>query len=259
MPMLWTLLAASVVAEGPAPPLPGEWLVVPELTDEFDGDGLDPTKWHDRNPEWQGRKPGWFAPHNVAVRDGMLHLTARLEDLPDLPDGYHTYTTAAVKSRVTALYGYYEIRARAMKSRASSAFWFYRHTPERWTEIDVFEIGGGAPGKERSVFMTVHVFHTPEEKEHWAKSHVHTAPAPVADDFHTYGLLWTPDRLVFYFDGEPVHELPNSHWHQALHLNFDSETMPEWFGLPEPETLPSTFSIDYVRAWRLPDWPAPQP
>ena len=35
-----------------------------------------------------------------------------------------------------------------------------------------------------------------------------------------------------------------------LYLTFDSETMPEWFGMPKDEDLPSTFSIEYVRAWK---------
>jgi hypothetical protein len=44
-------------------------------------------------------------------------------------------------------------------------------------------------------------------------------------------------------------------------MNFDSETMPEWFGLPDKESLPSTFSIEYVRSRRStedaePDGPA---
>jgi hypothetical protein len=42
----------------------------------------------------------------------------------------------------------------------------------------------------------------------------------------------------------------NTHWHQPLTLNFDSETMPNWFGLPKDSDLPSTYSIEYVRAWK---------
>jgi len=33
-------------------------------------------------------------------------------------------------------------------------------------------------------------------------------------------------------------------------LTFDSETMPEWMGMPKDEDLPSTFSVEYVRAWK---------
>lgn len=35
-----------------------------------------------------------------------------------------------------------------------------------------------------------------------------------------------------------------------LFLIFDSETMPDWFGMPDDNDLPSTFSIEYVRAWK---------
>ena len=47
-----------------------------------------------------------------------------------------------------------------------------------------------------------------------------------------------------------VRTLANTWWHQPLHVNFDSETFPNWFGLPDPAELPATFSIDYVRSWR---------
>ena len=40
------------------------------------------------------------------------------------------------------------------------------------------------------------------------------------------------------------------HWHQPLFLIFDSETMPQWFGMPDDNDLPSTFSVEYVRAWK---------
>jgi hypothetical protein len=119
-----------------APPPGIKWNPIPELTDEFEGKKLDSKKWHDHDPGWKGRQPGYFSTNNVTVRDGKLHLTARVENLP-----------------------------------------------HRWV------------------------------------------------------------------DGKVVHELKNTHWHQPLHMTFDSETFPDWFGLPEKETLPSTFSIDYVRSW----------
>ena len=232
------------------PPAEGAWEPIPELTDEFDGDRLDPAKWHDTNPAWKGRKPALFRASNVRVEGGSLHLTMRCEDVPGAPKGYHTFTSAAVKSRVTVRYGYFEVRARAMKSRGSSAFWFYRSTPERWTEIDVFEIGGAAPKHQRALHLNVHVFRTPTEKRHWSKAGTYTAPADLADAFHVYGLLWTKEQIAWTFDGRPVRTIKNTHWHQPLNMDFDSETMPKWFGLPEKKDLPSTFSIAYIRAWK---------
>jgi len=229
----------------------GQWEMIPELSDEFDGDRLDQTKWHPCNPGWQGRQPGWFSPKNVTVSDGKLHLTARAEDLPDLPKGYQTFTTAAVKSKARVLHGYFEIRCRAMKSKASSAFWFYHSDPNWWTEIDVFEMGCGATGHEQVVHMNAHVFVTPTEgSKHWSKGGDYKAPFDPAADYHTYGLEWNAKELRYYVDGQVVRTMENTHWHQALEMNFDSETMPEWFGLPDPKTLPASFSIEYVRSWR---------
>jgi hypothetical protein len=34
---------------------------------------------------------------------------------------------------------------------------------------------------------------------------------------------------------------------------FDSETMPKWFGMPDDDDLPSTYSVEYVRAWKRQD------
>ncbi len=242
---------------GPALPLSdpqnsGDWRPFEPLSDEFDGDELDAEKWWPNNPRWKGRQPGYFHPDNVTVDDGKLHLTMRRQEPPTAmkEEGYHTYTCAAVQSKITVRYGYFEVKARPMKSAGSSSFWFYHNTPQWWTEIDVFEIGGRAPGFEQKLNMNLHVFHTPEQRRHWSRPGVWRSPSDLADDYHVYGLQWDEKTIRFYFDGRPVREAPNTHWHQPLTLNFDSETMPNWFGLPKDEDLPSTYSIEYVRAWK---------
>jgi len=250
--------ATPAAAFHPCPLGHGKWAPLPEMTDEFEGDALDTAKWHPTNPQWLGRQPGLFRPENVTVSGGKLHITMKHEDVPNAPKGYHTYTCGAVKSKAVARYGYFEVKARAVKSRGSSAFWFYHSTPERWTEIDVFEIGGGAPGHEHTVHMNAHVFHTLVNPDrHWSKGGKWRSPTPLADTWHVYGLEWSPEKLVYYFDGAVVREMPNTHWHQPLELNFDSETMPRWFGLPDVANLPSTFSVEYVRAWKRLDGPPP--
>ena len=233
-----------------------KWTPLPAMTDEFEGSALDETKWHPRNPTWKGRKPGFFSIKNVTVSDGKMHITMKAEKLPDLPEGYHTFTCGAVKSKTKVLYGFFEAKCKAMDSRGSSAFWFYDSTPEIHTEIDVFEIGGGAPKHERAVHMNVHVFRTPKEKKHWSKPTTWKAPFRLADGYHVYALDWNKDQIKFYVDGALARTVKNTHWHQPLYLNFDSETMPKWFSLPKVENLPSTFSTEYIRAWKRVDKPA---
>ena len=101
--------------------------------------------------------------------------------------------------------------------------------------------------------MNVHVFKTPTEKKHWSKHGVWIAPENLADDYHVYALEWNAERIKWYFDGVLIRWVENTHWHQPLTLNFDSETMPNWFGLPKDADLPSTYSIEYVRAWKTRD------
>jgi beta-glucanase (GH16 family) len=235
------------------PPAGGNWKVLPEFTDEFNGNALDDKKWHDYHPGWAGRKPGFFSRANVTVKDGALRLTARAENLEGLPDGFHSYTTAAVHSRTYVKYGYFEVRCKAMNSLVSSAFWFTNHTADEWTEIAVFEISGASKKYENKVVMTTHLFKNKDyagtADKHIQDSYQWGAPFRPADGFHTYALEWSKDYLKWYVDGKVVRITQNLYWHQALGMNFDSETFPTWFGLPDVAELPATFTIDYVRSW----------
>lgn len=237
------------------------WTPIPHVWDEWNGTALDATKWHDHNPGWKGRKPGLFHPKNVRVQRSQLILTACCEDdgqcAIDWPDGYERFTTAFVRSKRPVLYGYFECRAKPMASAASSSFWFSHNTRDMWTEIDVFELAR-ARGHECTYHMNAHVFRMPtrdigldENKKPRSHPAVWKNDCALCDDYHVFGLDWTPETITWVVDGRPVRSLPNKYWHQPLFMNFDSETMdgPNWFGLPDPAELPSEFAIDYVRAW----------
>ncbi len=231
------------------------WVKFEPMSDEFEASQLDRDKWAVGMYWWKGRQPALFSDKNVTVSDGKLQLTMRKEKLPAASEksGYKDYTSAALHTKARSSYGYYEVKAKPMNSGGSSSFWFQvEETPGWLTEIDVFEIGGKAKGYERKYNMNAHVFHTPTTKEHWSAGGVWVAPWRLADDYHVYGLEWGKEELKYYVDGVLVRSLENTHWHQPLFLIFDSETMPEWFGMPEDEDLPSTFLIEYVRAWKKP-------
>ena len=240
-----------------APPEGQRWIPIPELTDEFNTHDFDHSKWNDSNPQWKGRAPGFFSSTNVMQTDGLLELSARKEALPEALQPYHNYSTSAVKSKHKVMYGYFEIRAKPMKAGVSSAFWFYDAQPEQWTEIDVFELGAGIPEHERAYHMNAHVFHTEAYKgsvaDHIKYPATWTAPWPLADDYHLYGLEWDEKKIKWYVDGKVLRTLDNIYWHYPLYMNFDSEIMLDWFGLPMDNQLPATYKIDYVRSWKRND------
>ena len=231
----------------------GGWTRLESLSDEFDGRELDLQKWTRNLGWWKGRQPALFSEKNVGVSDGKLQLTMRKEKLSaaDEKQGYKDYTSACLYSKVRAHYGYYEVQAKPMNSGGSSSFWFQKEDTPGWmTEIDVFEIGGKAKGFERKYNMNLHVFQTPQEKKHWSVGGVWEAPWRLADDYHIYGLEWDKEQIRYFVDGVLVRSVENTHWHQPLSMIFDSETMPQWFGMPDDNDLPSTFSVEYVRAWK---------
>lgn len=231
----------------------GVWVKYDPMSDEFDKDSLDTDKWVRNMHWWKGRQPALFKAENVTVENGRLLLTMRKEPVAEeyRKQGYHDYTSAAVHSRDRTCYGYFEVKARPMNSGGSSSFWFQQDTAPGWaTEIDVFEIGGKAPGHENKYHMNLHVFRTPAEKRHWSIGGDWNAPWRLADDFHIYGLEWDAEFVRYFVDGVLVRRVRNTHWHQPLYLIFDSETMPDWFGMPNDKDLPSIFQIKYVRAWK---------
>ncbi|EDQ88578.1 uncharacterized protein MONBRDRAFT_37405 [Monosiga brevicollis MX1] len=273
------------------PPAGYDWHVFPAMTDDFEGQQLNTTKWLDHNPEWQGRLPGLFNASNVKVSNGTLQLWARNANITDpslRQQGYANFTTSAVQSTTLVRYGYFEIRSRVGTSRVSSSFWFYHNNGTEWTEIDVFEMTGENADQPLPYqdTMHTHIFQLPNTApaDIPAKCHcqlptsaapqqpaptmklkdaascqrynITTAATPFDADFHVFSLLWTPTVLEYAVDGAVWWSIPNYCMHQPLTLNFDRETMPDWFGLPEPTHLPDRpFEVDYVHAWQASRYP----
>jgi len=285
--MIALMLAAVALVGGPdsaqpvasLPPAEG-WKLVADLSDEFDGTALDAGKWWDHNPAFFGRDWAHFAfsPDNVKVEDGMLRLVAR-EMRPDektfanVARGYDRWSTATVKSRRQALYGYFECRARVMRASVCNAFWLYdplsgdparKHKAGSHSEeIDIFEMCGkprqmpkGSVAPSNVVMMTFHRCETPYVEATAAgawqqlpnKAFQYAAPFDIAGGFHRYGLLWTEAECVFYVDGIEVARRKNDYFHQPLHVMLDCECII--FGEPDPTDLPASFDIDWVRVWQ---------
>ena len=257
----------------PYMPLSGSWVLDKSFSDEFNKSNLDEAMWWDFNPAWHGRKPSHFARSNVKVKKGLLRLSAKNLDpkkvsVQDKSRGYDKFSTAIIKSKKKSYYGYYEARAKSMKAAVCNAFWLYDplvesvkyREGEYSEEIDIFEVFGKANKKEnqRAYYAAVHRYQTPyveslvNKKKYKLENRFTRLEVPFDfyEDFHIYGLLWMPDKLVWYLDGKEVFRRKNDFFKRPLHIIFDAEIMEKWDGLPDKEDLPSTFEVDYVRVWR---------
>lgn len=241
------------------------WVMVPELSDEFNKESINSNKWDSHYPYWKGRPPSWFMGENVTVSGGNLQITMKTKtDTTQKMGKGIKFSCGILRSKTPFLYGYTEVRAKAMSSAGSSAFWLNNSTENWWTEIDVFEIGGNAKGHEYSVHTNVHEFYTPNTPKNQytpyddkSASHFNQ---PITEktkwrpdsSFHVYGVEWNEENIIWYIDGEEIRRFKHKgRWSQELFINIDSEVMEGWWGLPAKEDLPSYYLVDYVRTWQL--------
>ncbi len=156
-------------------------------------------------------------------------------------------------------YGYFEARMKwKTQPGAWPAFWLIpvegaaENGPHEAGEIDVFEGQGSEP---HTFFGTIHTW---KGSQHLAStSSRNRFPLPVDTDFaeyHTYGLLWVPGRVTWYFDGEPLHS-------EATYAIFDRQNYfmilamqegVDWQAgnLTGVKARSLTLAVDWVHVWQ---------
>ncbi|MEM1214636.1 MAG: family 16 glycosylhydrolase [Bacteroidota bacterium] len=240
-------------------------------SDEFEEDGaLDATKWFPQTQIPNGQS--WFNGEiqhytdrleNAFVENGALQLTARRETYTN--DGVtKQFTSARLNSKFAFTYGRVEVRAKLPRGVGTwPAIWLLgqniTETGAYWTqqgfgttswpacgEIDVMEHWGDNQNFVQSATHTPSSFGNTENK---GGRILPTA----SDEFHVYGLQWTPERLAFSVDGQ-VHYIYEPDVQNSSTWPFDANMylLLNIAILPE---IASSFSsgameIDYVRVYQ---------
>ncbi|KQV38355.1 MULTISPECIES: family 16 glycosylhydrolase [unclassified Rhizobium] len=186
------------------------------------------------------------------VNNGILTI-----DAAPVPDGAQqavggrAYTSGMLTthSSFVQTYGYFEIRADMPNDRGAwPAFWLLPEDGKWPPELDVVEMRGQEP---QTIHTTVHSMET---GSHTMK---HTATdVPTTDGFHNYGLLWTKDELVWYFDDvEIARAATPSDMHDPMYMVVNLAVGGAG-GTPSGDFADGAqMKIDYVRAYSLDsDW-----
>ena len=135
-----------------------------------------------------------------------------------------------------------------------SGFWMTNVSKDWWTEIDICENAPGVEWNRHDLNSNVHVFRAPADKgnvtEHFARSKKFYVPFELQADYHVWGLEWNEEVIRFYLDGVLFREIENTHWHQPLEINLNTESN-KWFGaLPDDNRLNGEMKVKYVRVWQ---------
>lgn len=268
-------------AEPPATPAPAEtpsalgadastWRLA--WRDEFDGTALDKTKWA---ADSEARRGAQNTPDAVTVRDGVMKITTFTEN------GKHCtgYLLSAGKYETT--YGYFEARIRFHTTPGQwGAFWLAPRTlgkplgdvARAGVEVDIVEhravygVGAGA-GNDASNLQAM-ALHWDGYGEHHKSTGHGGGPAPgepsLQGHWHTYAVLWTPERYVFFLDGKEQWRTDAAVSQCPEYILLTCEVQDKgWAGaVPEGgfgsrEESKTKMEVDWVRVWQKPPAPAP--
>lgn len=248
------------------------WVPVESLSDEFDGDQIDSSKWQteplDNGWGWIGRAPGLFKAENVVVANGRMNVTVGPLPEPVTAHGkYFNYQGAIVRSTEPGRVGlYYETRMKANATAMSSTFWLMTKDGRGMRqELDIQECVGHTTEKtEKWGRNWNQIFHSNlirTETGKPGKVQIQDSIVPRTENherFYVYAAWWkSPDEVRFYFDGKYAYSLrPDVAWDMPAYLQMAIETY-DWNPLPEGGGLVSTGTweerttqYDWIRVWR---------
>ncbi|MGE5313862.1 MAG: family 16 glycosylhydrolase [Acidobacteriota bacterium] len=230
-------------------------------SDEFNGTSIDRTKWNfdTGGSGWGNNEWEYYTsrPENASLENGMLVIKA-------IKESYFgsNYTSARLKTQGKASWKYGKIEARMKLPYGQGiwpAFWMLGDNIStvswpRCGEIDIMEMIGGSGARDRTTYGTCH----------WDNNGSHAqaggsramASGRFADDFHTFSITWTAQKIVWYLDGASYYTLditPASlaafQKNQFIILNL--AVGGSWPGYPDATTeFPQTMMIDYVRVYQ---------
>jgi hypothetical protein len=201
------------------------------LQDDFSGTTLDNTKWEVFNDDNYGGGVQCHRTGNVAVNNGTLELTLKAENytIPSTTLSFN-YTSGAIRlnhdysnsNNKLFKYGYIEVRAN-MPYVANSQMW-----PSIWTKIGVnipppwysegeFEM----PEQLQCLncmscpcpfpncdYQDGYLLGTGIYFDYGGCSGSDYSEASVTsaygNSWHVYGMDWSPERLIWYYDGVPI-------------------------------------------------------
>jgi hypothetical protein len=143
-------------------------------------------------------------------------------------------------------YGYFEMKAKLPAGRGLwPAFWMAAQSGAWPPELDILEQTGGD-----DILQTVHMAGAAGPDQSAFRS---TLPGATRH-FHTYGVLWTPTRIVWFVDRRQTASAPTPpDLRQPLYLLLNLAIGGDFPGPPDASTRwPARLRISYVRAF---GWP----
>lgn len=246
--------------------------------DEFEGTAVDKTKW-------------CFVPHMkeqthlklrhdesaVKVENGCMNLiSGRIDN-----ENYWTNTSLSTSETMVFKYGYLEMRAKVpFGAPAFPSFWMQSNSynaddPLIMSEVDMFE--HFCSQGDDYLQTGIHKWYRDGSGDHFVSAQIgkfNFGSEELAEQWHTYSLLWTEESMTFMVDGEAYHTIDITSsgdfgdrgdgmgaFHDYHHLIFNNyvhtsdgseEGNVDKDNASPDDEFPIKYVIDYVRLYQLP-------
>jgi beta-glucanase (GH16 family) len=208
--------------------------------EDFEGDKINIERWscvrriNNDNNELQS-----YIPENVKVANGILYLIA-----DESKNNDKRFSSGMIESlnKDEFLYGKIEIYASIPKGKGLfPAIWMLCETGNNY-EIDILE----AIGSDSSLIYGVNHFYYGGKKLRT----YYLTKIKNPQEFHTYSIEWTPDKIVWYVDNNIFHQTNSGVPDENMYLILNLAVGGNWPGEPDSNTVfPSSFKIDYIRIY----------
>jgi beta-glucanase (GH16 family) len=199
-----------------------------------------------------------FVPNVWVGHDGYLHIISR-----KTPYGGYTSATIQTKKLKSFQYGRIEARIKIPAGKGMwPAFWMLGDniSTVSWPkcgELDILENLGREPSR---VYGSIH------GPGSGTAGHGKTIDLPngraLADDFHIYGMIWSPKKVQYYLDSPtniyatftPADLNPGEGWpfdDGRYFFIINNAIGGAWGGNPDDSTkFPTEMLVDYVRVYQ---------
>jgi len=169
-----------------------------------------------------------------------------------------------INDKFGTTYGYVEgrIKVGTVPGMLTSFYLFRRWEGEQAPEIDIVEYLGRNPYGDEKAFQTYHYKDVVHEETLSSPTMMYPRDSgnfgdiKDVNDFHTYGVLWEPNLIVWYIDGQEVQRLTGPQVaRQSMNIILYLVTGSAWAERPaDNAAYPLEVEIDYVRAYKRKPW-----
>lgn len=242
------------------------------FADEFSGNAVDTSRWRVRDKDHLSFDAAYLQKENVTVSGGMLTIAGRRMSSPKtvstgLRERWYSTGYLDTIGTFSQKYGRWEMRAKVPTDGTRTrgvwpAFWL--RGDKTAGEIDIMETYGSPDTQDRwnpsnSYESTIWRDTNVGGQDKWhARSHPFNHTPAIYEDFHVYGLNWSPECLTFTFDDTVIGhvKVADVPWMAAaldspFNIRLNMQVGSSYWGMPDTTNTKPAFDylVDYVRAY----------